>query len=150
MFGDIDPRIRDAVSDYKITVIDPHKIDDFRKFHTELGDVLEFIKHQNEENYSKDLIAKKGEGWTLHRDSVNAINVFTGSNLPIDPEKEEINMCRAIQAVVEEGIQIGISQRDKEKIAEMLNDGKTPDAIVDFCKYPMELVLEVKASLDKV
>lgn len=59
-------------------------------------------------------------------------------------------MCRAIQAVVEEGIQIGISQRDKEKIAEMLNDGKTPDAIVDFCKYPMELVLEVKASLDKV
>ncbi len=47
------------------------------------------------------------------------------------------------------GIEKGISQRDKEKIAEMLNDGKSPKAIVDFCKYPLKLVLEVQADLEQ-
>ena len=145
MFGDIDSRLMDAISDYEIKVIDPHKIDDFQKFHTELGDVLEFIKHQNEENYSKNLLAQKGDNWTLHRDSVNAINVFTGSKIPIDPVKKEVNMCRAIEALVEDGI----TKRDKEKITGMLKKGKTPEDIVEFCDYPMELVLEVQAELEK-
>ena len=45
---------------------------------------------------------------------------------------------------IQKGIQKGISQRDREKISEMLNRGKTPEAIVEFCNYPMELVMEVK------
>ena len=54
-------------------------------------------------------------------------------------------MCRAIEALVEEGI----TKRDKEKITGMLKKGKTPEDIVEFCDYPMELVLEVQAELEK-
>ena len=41
----------------------------------------------------------------------------------------------------------GKNQRDREKIAELIRDGKTAQAIVDFCKYPMSLVQEVQQSM---
>ncbi len=37
MFGDIDERVRDYISDYRINLITPYDIDDFDKFHSELG-----------------------------------------------------------------------------------------------------------------
>ena len=64
---------------------------------------------------------------------------------------------RHMQVVQEENYDLGFTdgekegkdKRDKEKIAEMLNAGRTPEAIVDFCKYPLKLVLEVKEELEK-
>lgn len=46
-----------------------------------------------------------------------------------------------------ENQEIGIERERKERIAEMLRDGKTPQAIADFCKYPIKLVLEVQNSI---
>ena len=45
---------------------------------------------------------------------------------------------------------IGAKRRDREKIAEMLQDGKTPEEIASFCKYPMTLIEEVQKSLMSV
>ena len=149
MFENMDPRLQGLVSDYDIKVLDPHKITDFSKFHTELGDVLEFIKRQNEENYLREIRKEKGEDWKLQQDSVNAINVFTGSNIPIEPGQKEVNMCRATQALIDDGIKEGINLRDTEKITAMLNKGKTPEEIADFCDYPIEQILKVKAELGK-
>ena len=41
----------------------------------------------------------------------------------------------------------GREQRDREKIEEMLRKGKTPEAIADFCDYPLTLVLDVEKNL---
>ncbi len=46
-----------------------------------------------------------------------------------------------------EGRKEGIEERDAEKIAEMLKDGKTPEAISDFCKYPLEQVKAVQKEM---
>ena len=73
----------------------------------------------------------------------------------------EDEMCEALKELMaedlekerihghEEGIKEGISLRDTEKITEMLNDGKTPQEIADFCKYPIEQVKKVYDSLSK-
>ena len=45
---------------------------------------------------------------------------------------------------------MGAKRRDREKIAEMLQDGKTPEEIASFCKYPMTLIEEVQKSLMSV
>ena len=54
----------------------------------------------------------------------------------------------------EVGIQIGRKQgraeRDREKIAEMLQRGKSPQMIAEFCNYPILLVQEVEQSLGLV
>ena len=46
-----------------------------------------------------------------------------------------------------EGEATGRENRDCEKIEEMLRKGKTPEAIADFCGYPIELVKKVEADL---
>ncbi len=48
---------------------------------------------------------------------------------------------------IEEGIEKGREQRDREKIEVMLRKGKSVEEIVDFCDYPAELVKAVQESL---
>ena len=50
-------------------------------------------------------------------------------------------------ALVEKTEERTREQRDREKSAEMLRDGHTPDEIVNFCKYPMDLVLDVQKNM---
>ena len=48
---------------------------------------------------------------------------------------------------IEEGIEKGREQRDREKIEVMLRKGKSVEEIVDFCDYPISLVKSVQESL---
>ena len=41
----------------------------------------------------------------------------------------------------------GRMEERREKIAEMLRDGRTPQEIADFCKYPIDLVVKVQDSM---
>jgi predicted transposase/invertase (TIGR01784 family) len=56
-----------------------------------------------------------------------------------DLENQEIGM--------EKGIEQGMEKERTDKIAEMLNNGRTVEAIVDFCNYPLELVKKVQESM---
>ncbi len=64
-------------------------------------------------------------------------------------------MCEALRELMADdlkeaeskGIEKGIEKRDYQKIMEMLKDGKTPEAIVEFCKYQMEQVLKVQEEI---
>ena len=46
-----------------------------------------------------------------------------------------------------ENQEIGGDRRDVQRITEMLQKGRTPQEIADFCGYPLELVLKVKESM---
>ena len=48
---------------------------------------------------------------------------------------------------IEQGITKGLQLRDRQKIEEMLKNGRKPQAIADFCGYPMELILEVEENM---
>ena len=52
-------------------------------------------------------------------------------------------MAEALKEAESRGIEKGIEKRDSQKIQEMLKDGKTPEAIAEFCKYLLEQVLKV-------
>ena len=70
-------------------------------------------------------------------------------------QKERINMCtvldeieeRGIEKGIEQGIEKGKNERDREIIGEMLRRGKNPEAISDFCGYPISLVREVEEKM---
>ncbi|WP_026517125.1 Rpn family recombination-promoting nuclease/putative transposase [Butyrivibrio sp. MC2021] len=49
-----------------------------------------------------------------------------------------------------EGIAQGIELEKEQSISMMLSRGKTPEEIVDFCGYPLEMVLKVQEELEKV
>ncbi len=58
-------------------------------------------------------------------------------------------MCLAMEGIEEDARLEGKNLRDREKISEMLRDGKSVEDIVNFCKYPEELVREVDEEKDK-
>ncbi len=65
------------------------------------------------------------------------------------------SMCEALRELMADdlkeaeskGIEKGIEKRDIQKITEMLRDGKTAEAIADFCKYPLEQVKKVQEEI---
>ena len=45
------------------------------------------------------------------------------------------------------GIEKGRDAERRDSIAEMLRNGKTPQAIAEFCNYPLKLIEEVQKSM---
>lgn len=108
---DIDPQIKKYFNDYEMLLIDPHRIDDFGKFDSALGDLLEFIKRQNEKDFLKNKAKEKTSGWTYDVSTVIAINTFTDSKIPLDSIKEgKVDMCKATQALIDEGMEQGMKK----------------------------------------
>ncbi len=105
---DTPKEIRAYACDYAINLITPDTIRDFSLFSTELGDVLEFISKSDSETDMKDMISERGDKWFLSREGLNMINKLTGSNIePVEEDDEVVDMCRAIQALIDEGKGIG-------------------------------------------
>ncbi len=67
--------------------------------------------------------------------------------------KEDQDMCEALRELMADELKEaeinGIKQRDIEKISEMLNMGRKPEDIAEFCNYPLQQVKNVQKSLKK-
>lgn len=99
--------IKGMVADYKINLLSPSMIDDFGKFHTELGEVLEFIKYSGDKTALQKAVSENEGFKHMERRSVYLINLVTNSKLQIIEEEETIDVCKAIQDIREEGRQEG-------------------------------------------
>jgi hypothetical protein len=102
----------------------------------------------------------KESGARHYADAV--LQISAGANKELYRKlRGEQDMCEALKEIMaddlreaeakgeEKGIEKGIDLRDKEKITEMLNLGRSPKEIADFCKYPMEQVMQVYNDLNK-
>ena len=61
MFGKVHPRIAEYVDDYRLNLISPEEIEDFTKFSSELGAVMEFIHISDDKEKLRDIIKAKGK-----------------------------------------------------------------------------------------
>ena len=89
----------------------------------------------------------------IFKSETERVNKYTGNDPVIEEEVKKMGGFGAALAEKNrnEGIGIGREQgreqRDREKIEEMLRKGKTPEAIADFCDYPLSLVKEVENNM---
>jgi len=117
--------------------------------------VLEFIKYQNDEGYFQRALREKGEDWELDIDSINVINTFTDAKIAITGEKEEtMNMCRATEVILEQGIEQGIEQGTNvvNRLNQILIDAGRLDDLKRATKdkeYQNKLIEELIAPLSK-
>ena len=80
MFGDIPEEILKYVNNYKLNLITPDEIKDFRKFKSELGTVLKFIQISDNKTATRDIL-NSGEYENISTDTVNMINEYTGAKI---------------------------------------------------------------------
>ena len=104
MFDVSDRSILNYVSDYKLNLIVPEEIEDFDRFKTELGPLLEFINAVANGKKLKDALDKRGTKWeTLSEEAIDLLNVCLKTKLKksYDSEKGTGNMCRGIEELCE-------------------------------------------------
>ena len=81
----------------------------------------------------------------IFKSETDRVNKYTGNDPVIEKEVKKMGGFGA--ALVEKTEMRVREQEQRERIEEMLRDGHTPEEIVNFCKYPMSLVLDVEKNL---
>ena len=155
------------VQDYKLNLIVPATIRDeeFDKFHTDLGAILQFIKHQSQEDNTWMQDYKRFE--QVEREAVDVINKLTGTKINYEESEEVVNMCRAWDnsmtkareeghsAGLKEGHSAGLQEGHSAGLREGISttkavfkayiSGKNAEEIAKELKMPLEEVEELLA-----
>ena len=135
MFDPKYKKILPYVDNYHLHLIVPSEIDDFDRFQTSLGEVLEFIKASKDEAQMDKVVRENPEFRKLENDAVSAINVFTGIQMPVDKKGGVTDMCKAwedhkksgilegrAEEIIETGYEFGLSENDiLERLQKKLN-----------------------------
>lgn len=95
------------VDDYHLHLIIPNEITDFSRFWTSLGEVLEFIKASDSEEMMMKVINDNPKFKNLENEAISAINVFTGTNIPLNSKGGRTDMCKAWEEHRNSGIKEG-------------------------------------------
>lgn len=113
MLSVTDERLLKFVPDYKLNLLTPTQIaeEDFGKFRTGLGAVMQFAKHRNDQDVSWMAGNKRFE--EMDRETAGLIKTVTGADIHFDEKGDVVNMWAAWEN--------GISQAR--------NDGRTEGRI---------------------
>lgn len=149
MFGGENEKILPFVSDYKINLIEPQRMSDeeINRFHTDLREVLLYIKYSKEKEKLVDLIQTDDGFQNMKTETVVMLNTLTNSKLKFNEEKEETSMCLAIDELREEAKQEGIEFGRRELIEKMLMNHETMDKIKEYTGYTQEKIDEIAKEL---
>ena len=105
MLNTQDRQILNLVQDYKIHLVAPSGIadDDFTKFRTDLGPVLQFIKYSDDKDKLDEATKSIDRFRRMDPESVGLINAVTGSDLKIVVNEEgKVDVCTAIDEMRKE------------------------------------------------
>ena len=95
MLSVTDERLLKFVPDYKLNLLTPAQIaeEDFGKFRTGLGAVMQFAKHRNDQDVNWMAGNKRFE--EMDRETANLIKTVTGADIRFDEKGEVVNMWAA-------------------------------------------------------
>ncbi len=102
MFGEVDTRLANYVDDYKLNLITPEEIEDFSKFSSELGMVMEFIHVSDDKERLRDIINTRNDK-TMHVDTADMINTYLGARISTKNAKGgRVKVCQGLQELMED------------------------------------------------
>ena len=120
MFNEDSRDYAQFIPDYRINLISPEAMseDEIEKFHTDFRQVMKFIKYSRDKNELRNMLNQDKSFETVDRDTANVINVVTKSKLKISGKEKSIDMCKAVNDLIEEGREEG---REEEKLSSIRN-----------------------------
>ena len=96
------------IPDYRINLISPHSIADteMENFHSSLREVLLFIKYSKDKERLQKLVSTDPRFLSVEQKASQVIKIMTGSEFKINEKEEEVNMCKALEDLKEEGLSL--------------------------------------------
>ena len=122
MFDDTEAQLLSFVPDYRINLLAPNRIpkEDFEKFRTDVGPLLEYIKNQKDKEKLDEIMHENDHFRSVDSETASLINTITGSRLKFDTREEKVDMCKAIDDMRKESKEEGIESTRLESIRNLM------------------------------
>jgi len=144
-----DKNILSFVPDYKINLLTPSDIDDkdFDKFRTELGTVMQFVKHKGDDNREWMRGNKRFE--EMNRETAELVKTITGAKIKFTEKGEVVNMWVAYENDINQAEQNGERRGENNMITaiRMMKENKPFAEIGEKTGIPEQRLNELKAVL---
>ena len=141
------PELLKYVQDYRIHLIDPFSLTDeeLGKFSTSPREVLGYIKYSGDKKQLHSF-TDNNPRMTMEADAVRVIRTVTNMPVEIQEEAEEVNMCKAIEEMMEdsrqEGEVSGALRKAKETACTLAAMGLPTEQIASAVGINLEVVKE--------
>ena len=134
MFGDVDEELMPFIPDYRINLLAPREITDFTGFRTSIRQLFEVLKNAYDKEKMQEVLQNDEKFSRVDRETVEAINLFAGTDIDIDEKDEVIDMCKAWEEQKNEGRELGREEGRKEGREEGREEGRIRQAKVTALK----------------
>ena len=145
------PAMREYIIDYKLNIIEPNFMtdDDFNKFKTEIGLVLESVKYSNNKNMFLTTIQNKMNYKNMNIDTADFIKSVVNLDIEYEEKNGKINMCKALDDLKKdwkaEGKAEGKTEGINQSIQALHSNGIEENAIAKLLCLDIQYVRDVLA-----
>ena len=151
MFGDVDEELLPFIPDYRINLLAPREITDFTGFRTSIRQLFEVLKNAYDKEKMQEVLQNDEKFSRVDRETVEAINLFAGTDIDIDEKDEVIDMCKAWEEQKNEGRELGreegreLGERQKiiSLIVKKLQKDKSVAEIADDLEEKEEVIAPI-------
>lgn len=104
MYSDCGEEILRYVLDYRVNLITPSGLSDSEidGFQSNMREIMRYIKYSKDKKRLYSVVSTEQRFKYVEREAVEIINAVTGSNMRIDRGKESVDVCIAIQGMLED------------------------------------------------
>ena len=125
MMAVTDKNLLKHIPDYRIKLIDPAQIDvtEMDKFQTSLREVLCYIKYSKDADKFTQYMKNNRRMEQLELNAAQVIREVTNTKFQIPKGTEVVNVCEAVEALMERRKNEGITQGKLSLLQDLINDG---------------------------
>lgn len=144
-----DPAIKNLVSDYQVHLIDPARMipKELEKFSSSLKEVLGYIKYSGDKEQLSAFI-RRNQKIEIEQEALLVIKTITKTPLKVPEQEEKIDMCKAIDDMIKENMEIGRMEGRAEGMAVGETRGRYQGEIVAFSKLIRAGKLTIREAAD--
>ena len=143
MFGDVDEELMPFIPDYRINLLAPREITDFTGFRTSIRQLFEVLQNAYDKEKMQEVLQNDEKFSNVDRETVEAINLFAGTDIDIDEKEEVIDMCKAWEEQKNEGRELGERQKIISLVVKKLQKDKSVAEIADDLEEKEEVIASI-------
>ena len=143
MFGDVDEELLPFIPDYRINLLAPREITDFTGFRTSIRQLFEVLQNAYDKEKMQEVLQNDEKFSRVDRETVEAINLFAGTDIDIDEKEEVIDMCKAWEEQKNEGRELGERQKIISLVVKKLQKDKSVAEIADDLEEKEEVIASI-------
>ena len=118
----------------------PREIKGFTGFRTSIRQLFEVLQNAYDKDKMQEVLQNDEKFSMVDRETVEAINLFAGTDIDIDEKEEVIDMCKAWEEQKNEGREEGRISQAKVTALKLQKKGHSIEDIAECVEFDEETV----------